>query len=40
VIAAPTPEYLTEVNRVVIGDQKNSQHKIKLKIFYSYAPNQ
>ncbi len=40
VIAASPPEILTEVNRVVIGDQSNSQHRIKLKVHYSYVPNQ
>ncbi len=39
VIAAPSPALLTEVNRIVIGDQSNTKYKIKLKIHYSYVPN-
>jgi hypothetical protein len=41
VIAAPPPLTLTEVNRVVLYDQiANTQNRIKLKIYYSYVPNQ
>jgi len=39
VIASVIPSFFSEVNRVVIGDQNNSRHKIKLKIYYSYAQN-
>jgi hypothetical protein len=39
VIAVAPPAYLAEVNRVVLGDQRNLQHKIKLKINYSYVQN-
>ncbi len=39
VIAPVVPSFFSEVNRVVLGDQNNSQHKIKLKIYYSYAQN-
>ncbi|MCA4896976.1 MAG: DUF4270 family protein [Cytophagales bacterium] len=39
VIAVAPPAYFAEVNRVVLGDQRNLQHKIKLKINYSYVQN-
>ncbi|NOS56263.1 MAG: DUF4270 family protein [Cyclobacteriaceae bacterium] len=39
VIAVAPPAYFSEVNRVVLGDQRNLQHKIKLKINYSYVQN-
>jgi hypothetical protein len=39
VIAVAPPAYLAEVNRVVLGDQRNLQHKIKLNIHYSYVQN-
>lgn len=40
-IAAPPPLALTEVNRVVLYNQTASpQNRIKLKIYYSYVPNQ
>jgi hypothetical protein len=40
VIAVAPPAYFSEVNRLVLGDQRNLQHKIKLKIQYSYVQNQ
>ncbi len=41
VIAAPPPLALTEVNRVILYNQQtNLQNRIKLKLYYSYAPNQ
>jgi hypothetical protein len=39
IIAVAPPIYYSEVNRVVLGDQRNLQHKIKLKINYSYVQN-
>jgi Domain of unknown function (DUF4270) len=41
VLAAPPPLTLTEVNRVVLYDQTTiPQNRIKLKLYYSYVPNQ
>jgi hypothetical protein len=41
IIAAPPTPIFTEVNRVVLHDQRtNVQNRIKLKIYYSYVPNQ
>ena len=39
IIAAQPTALFNEVNRVVLGDRNNTQHKIKLKIHYSYAQN-
>jgi Domain of unknown function (DUF4270) len=42
VIAAPPPSALTEINRVILYNQltNNPQDRIKLKLYYSYVPNQ
>jgi hypothetical protein len=40
VIAAPPPLFFSEVSRVVLGSQSNSQNRMKLKIYYSYVQNQ
>jgi Domain of unknown function (DUF4270) len=41
VIAAPPPFALTETNRVILHNQTTfPQNRIKLKIYYSYVPNQ
>jgi hypothetical protein len=39
VIAVAPPAFYAEVSRVVLGNQRNLQHKIKLKIQYSYVQN-
>jgi Domain of unknown function (DUF4270) len=37
-IGTVAPSLANEINRVVIGDSQNPSSKIKLKIYYSYAP--